>query len=489
MYLPIIRITKVDLPIKDLFPKEVNNLYQIVNNSLGTYRVPQESFKKRLHVCRLLIQGLYKTHCAISPIVSLAVPHASAAYSKINSDGYIGSYRVVIPIVKVLESLGWIEVKKGFRGEEALGEVTTLKPAGHLLEVFKNKGFNFQEMGLIKDPIIVRNYDFETKRKYKIPLPKSDKIRSMVAQVNKINKHLKSQAICLLIENNDFLRLAGEMAGNKQKNLYAYRQSAFNQRYLDFSKTQLRRIFSRSKTDLGGRLYCGWWQSIPKKYRIRVTINHLPTIEIDYSGLHIYMLYHLENMDMPMEDPYDIGLWSTDKEREIRRPAIKEIFNAMINDEYGEYIITKEQKTILGISRASQVKNKIIKAHSAIAHRIESGYGLRLQYLDSQLAIKVMLRLIEKNVTVLPVHDSFIVDIQHAADLKQTMLDVYEEQFGKSISMKSKFLFDQKHRDHKRVHPYPLKPDGSGDQQQMFKMMQESIHNQYVSSHHKCQPL
>lgn len=481
MYLPIIRITKVELPLKDLFPKEVNQLYEAVNNSLGTYRIPKESFKKRKHVCRLLMQGLYKAHCAINPNVSLAVPHAPQAYSKINSDGYIGSYRIIVPIVEVLKSLGWIEVKKGFRREEALGEVTTLRPIGHLLEVFKSKGFYFQEMQLIKEPVIVRNYDYDNKKKFKLPLPKSDRVRKMVAEMNQINKHLKSQAICLLIENKDFPRLTGEMAMGKQKNKYNYRKYAFNQRYLDFSKTQLRRIFSRSKTNLGGRLYGGWWQSIPSEYRIRVTINYLPTVEIDFSGLHIYMLYHLEGINPPMEDVYDIGLWKTAEEREIMRPAIKEIFNAMINDEHGEYIVTDEQKAALGSARSRIVKEHIIQKHSAIKHRINTGFGLTLQYLDSNIAVKVMLRLIKQNVTVLPVHDSFIVDFQHQELLHKTMLEVYKEEFSNLVNTKSKYLYHKKYADHQRVHSLPFQPDGIVDREQMFKMMNDSIHNQYVS--------
>lgn len=478
---PIIKITKVQLPDKDLFPEHVKNLYVQVNKALGTHKLPIASLEKRLHICRTLIQGLYKVHCAISPLVSLAVPHSPAAYSKINNNGYIASYRIIVPIIQVLESLDWVTVKKGFWREEGYGEVTTLTPKGQLLEAFESMGFKYQTIGLLREPIVIRNYDYATKKKYKQKLTKSDKVRKITAQMNKINKHIKAQAICLLIENQEFRVLTGKIAGNNQKNLYDYRKSAFNHRYLDFGRTQLKRIFSRSKFDLGGRMYGGWWQSIPKDYRIRITINYLPTIEVDYSGLHLYMLYHIEGKQPPTEDPYNIGLWKEGEFTKQKRDIVKKIVNAMINDEFGDYKPTKKQKHILGIKSASKFKRQITEFHHEISHRFNSGYGLKLQYLDSQLAVEIMTRMNKMNITVLPVHDSFIVGFQDVNPLMQTMAAAYKERFGFDINMKSKYLYDEKHTDHKRVHPLPFKPNGKVDHQKMFKMMGESIHNQYVS--------
>ena len=476
----IITLTKVELPVMDLFTEQTEHFYQMVNTSLGCYKVPSASFAKRKQVCRLLIQGLYKAYCSLNPNIALAVPHAAGAYSKMNSKGYISSYRLVVPIVQVLITLGWATVTKGRWRKDGTGEVTSLKPAGDLLEAFKQKRICFQEYPLIQDPIVLRSYDFATKRKQLLPTPKSDKVRHMGAQVNRINRFLKKQAICLLIENTEFPVLNGKMLYGKKANLYQYRQAAFNQRILDFSKVQLRRIFSRSKMDLGGRFYGGWWQIIPKEYRMHITINSLPTVEIDYSGLHLIMLYHLEGLEPPMEDPYDLGLWKTPAEREVRRPLIKQLVNAMINDEYGVYILTKEEKTLLGIKSTKRLKEKILKQHAPIAHRFNSGYGLRLQYLDSIIANEVMQHLLAKNIAVLPVHDSFIVDYRYGAELQNTMLTVYEEIYGRPVQMKRKFLFDTSH--HRRVHPVPFMPDGSVDQAILYRTMAESIHNHYVAS-------
>lgn len=213
---------------------------------------------------------------------------------------------------------------------------------------------------------------------------------------------------------------------------------------------------------------------------MHITINSLPTVEMDYSGLHLIMLYHLEGLEPPTEDPYDLGLWKTQAEREVRRPLIKQVVNSMINDEYGVYILTKEEKTLLSIKSTKRLKEKILKQHAPIAHRFNSGYGLRLQHLDSVIANEVMQRLLAKNIAVLPVHDSFIVDYRYGVELQNTILTVYEEIYGRPVQMKRKFLFDASQ--HRRVHPVPFMPDGSVDRAMLYRTMAESIHNHYVAS-------
>jgi len=53
----------------------------------------------------------------------------------------------------------------------------------------------------------------------------------------------------------------------------------------------VRRVFNRGSFDQGGRFYGGWWQRCPKEWRARIFINDEPTTEIDYTGLHLVLLY------------------------------------------------------------------------------------------------------------------------------------------------------------------------------------------------------
>ena len=52
-----------------------------------------------------------------------------------------------------------------------------------------------------------------------------------------------------------------------------------------------------------------------------------------------------------------------------------------------------------------------------------------MQYIDSQLAERVMLHFANKGVPVLPVHDSFIIAAQHQRELVAVVKRVFGERF------------------------------------------------------------
>ena len=67
------------------------------------------------------------------------------------------------------------------------------------------------------------------------------------------------------------------------------------------------RIFSRSSFDMGGRYYNAWWHLVPSSWREKITINDSPTVEDDYSGMLIALLYADKNKEME-GDAYSLGL-------------------------------------------------------------------------------------------------------------------------------------------------------------------------------------
>ena len=59
----------------------------------------------------------------------------------------------------------------------------------------------------------------------------------------------------------------------------------------------------------GGRFYGGFWQKTEKERRKHIFIDNQSTVEIDYSGFHILLLYGLENLDywtIHNEDVYSL---------------------------------------------------------------------------------------------------------------------------------------------------------------------------------------
>lgn len=466
---------------------QIKILLASINELTGRKNKPsEETERKRLLAATLIIQGLYRCFCSQSNVMSLGVPHRPSAY-KFSDENLIATvgFKIGMSVVDAMHELGWINRKMGYKTSDDGGEVTQLRVTGELLKAFHNIGIVWEEMKSLGDVIVLRNYDNETKKKYKQTPPESDYVRSMRAKLNKLNKFLKQQVICLDINNNSYEQLAGEMSNGAKANKYQYIRESQYPKYLDFTMVQLRRIFSRDSMKLGGRFYGGWWQFIPKKYRVFISINWLPTIEIDYSGLHPYMLYHLEGLEPPEGDMYDLGLWSTEAEREIKRPIIKEFFNAIVNDENGRYVLPKEHKQTLGIS-TGRLLSLIKKKHALIAHRFESGYGLTLQYEDSQIAQQVLMDLLNQGVVCLPIHDSFIVQSVERAKLEKAMARAYKDRFGSAVDMKATFQFDVDSGGKRKYDVQNLLPfdaNGKVDHSAMFAMYADSIHAKYIQSH------
>ncbi|MEQ9071545.1 MAG: hypothetical protein RLO18_32720, partial [Gimesia chilikensis] len=89
---------------------------------------------------------------------------------------------------------------------------------------------------------------------------------------------------------------------------------------IDLTRRRLVRIFNNGSWDQGGRFYGGWWQNIPSEYRLHLMLNGKHTCEVDYSGMHVALLYAEVGAEYA-GDAYDIGL------PQIPREVIKRTFN------------------------------------------------------------------------------------------------------------------------------------------------------------------
>ena len=65
--------------------------------------------------------------------------------------------------------------------------------------------------------------------------------------------------------------------------------------------------FNNESFEDGGRFYGGWWQSIPSEYRKYISLNGDLTIEMDYSSIHIHLLYAELQSHCPHKDHYVFG--------------------------------------------------------------------------------------------------------------------------------------------------------------------------------------
>mgnify|MGYP003626087751 CR=1 FL=1 len=241
--------------------------------------------------------------------------------------------------------------------------------------------------------------------------------------------------------------------------------------------TALHRVFNNSRYDHGGRFY-GTYQSTPSKDRPMILFNGKPTVEIDYSAMHIAILYARAGVAM-IGDAYAIEGYTRDEDRD----PVKAIMLRLVNTENMsslEAIITSSAKEsskakfnkykkeraefedqaashlkapppikpkwldshIEGIPTGFNAKKfiqSLHKHHSAISHLLGSkDIGLRLQADDSALMGAIMNDLYSRKnpVPVLPVHDSLICRKTNSALVEMTMKHYFREMFGARIEVK-----------------------------------------------------
>jgi hypothetical protein len=201
-------------------------------------------------------------------------------------------------------------------------------------------------------------------------------------------------------------------------------------------QTDLYRQFNHASFGQGGRLYGGWWINTPKALRRKITINGQPTIELDFSGCFIRMLYHERGLECP-GDPYRLeGVAAYEVKAGLPpdhfREGVKAITQALINDRNG-----KEPERIKLRNRLSfrphflrrEVRQMIEEKHGPIADAFGTGAGLRLQRKESDLALSIVIELMKRNIVALPIHDSFMVERSKWFATKVWMHKLYRDVF------------------------------------------------------------
>jgi hypothetical protein len=78
----------------------------------------------------------------------------------------------------------------------------------------------------------------------------------------------------------------------------------------------------------------------------------------------------------------------------------------------------------------------IMERHRPIAHYFYTGFGKKLQRIDSDMAEEVMLFFANEGVPVLPSHDSFRMHQGYQEDLQKVMAKAFKDRFGQEIGIK-----------------------------------------------------
>lgn len=203
---------------------------------------------------------------------------------------------------------------------------------------------------------------------------------------------------------------------------------------VDLGNRTMRRHFVHSgpaaspKLAQGGRLYGGFWQTLPRQRRASLRIDGEPLAVLDFASMHLRLVYACEGVVPPDGDLYARpGL-------EGQRAAVKLITNVLLNDRHHSRARWPEGEEI---GQPSGWAIKALRAalwgrHPVLRDAFGRQLGLELQFTESKIMVEVLDRLRLQRVPGLGLHDGLMVPMSRAGEAEEVMRIAAQEVAGQA---------------------------------------------------------
>ena len=195
---------------------------------------------------------------------------------------------------------------------------------------------------------------------------------------------------------------------------------------VDETDRYLRRYFTNGSFDSGGRLFGGFWQHLPKWLRRKgILIEGEDVTTLDYAQMAPRILYGVAKAPVPVQDAYLLpGL-------EGYRKGVKKLMNALLFAENRLTRFPKDTRQLFpaGIT-VEEVITKLEQSHAPIRHLFFTGIGHKVQFVESEILVDVLLALKQQEVVGLPIHDAVVVPGSAASLATTIMEDTFQAHTG-----------------------------------------------------------
>ena len=351
--------------------------------------------------------------------IHLGKPYYTSIKSRYNE---LHIKTILIPAVHLLAEHKYIELHTGFFNKTSgIGRISRIRASNKLIKLFAKRNLHPHmiqrsesiELIIMKDAFNKNEIDYED----------NEENIKMREDLKKYNELLSKTYIDIPMHSKRGVRV------KIKKNDEEYK-------YISISQTEkvIRRIFNNNSWEDGGRFYGGWWQRIPSHERQHIYFFNMPSSEIDYSGLHIKLLYLQYGHDLK-EDPYAIpGIEQSEMNRRIIKLYMLNLVNAKdenvalkaiqneINFDTDLYNYHKKNKIQL-----KQFTPLIKKHHKLIKNSFGTGAGIKLQKFDAMIAEEIINHFTNLDIPVLCVHDSFIISADKTEELDKVMQEKFND--------------------------------------------------------------
>ncbi|NCC05153.1 MAG: hypothetical protein EOM37_14205 [Proteobacteria bacterium] len=373
------------IPINDELRPAVEHLYSL----LGFTGYKKDQKLDDLHI---LIENLLANRTK-RPV---AIPMSPNQWSALAPRYAPFATRNTIQLINVMQEKGMLGVAKGYQGSKC-NRLTRIWPTDYLLEYFP-----------------------KTERQYSSKYRLGELVELKDDEGNLID--YKDNERTIRIRN--ILKKANEVSAKHDILCRDYRVSAFLYAIFKNKITCYGRLHTR-----GNRHY----QGFSGNERQEFTINGQRVVELDFSGLQPRLLYALEGIQFN-DDPYSI-VCSSQKARPFLKNILLSLLNARsfqkgeaaANKWLREHTAERQALSEIGISKARPLMDAFYEAHKPIAHHFCNAdtTGLKLMSLDAKIALDIVHYFSKRNIAILAIHDSFIVQEQYGKELEGVMEAVY----------------------------------------------------------------
>mgnify|MGYP001242605472 CR=1 FL=1 len=344
-------------------------------------------------------------------------------YSKINENRPTSklNYNLIRELIGLMEDANYLTILQGYRNSKEDKMTTCLRFHDKLLNNLDKECCD--RWG-------------ESRLKYHVDLEVVDTDKSNATR--KVLKNLKN-----IRNSKDFKDEVRMVNNNLQEHLITYSGETCCVVY--------KRRFEGDLQN-GGRWYVvGTFQVEDKDDRNTIHIDSTPTVEIDIDQIHPSIAASILGIKLPEGyDPYDLTNYvHTPIEKKTLRTFIKPCFMALL--------YSKTRHTALHEIRKKLWKDKhvanwldaetileALEEHNTILSDFfykKDNWKL-FQYIDSQIATKVMVHFASKGEVCLGYHDSFIVTHHNKQELIRVMTNSWESVIGDLTNFSYSVEFD-----------------------------------------------
>jgi len=387
----------------------VNRIYEIIRAALPEFRSREGPVKSHLNV---VLCNLLHLHEAL-PTFWVRFPRSPNRYRYVSRYHPFGcSHRHMTAVVDGLEQAGLIVTKKGFYDREReFGRQSIMRATPDLVCLLKDTfGVTRQTVAEKYTPELIRLRDRE---KRPIDYEETEETIRMRSVVEAYNSCLGNHEIILELPDDTAHWLLQE-------------------RPADFSCLTYHRVFNNESFRQGGRFYGPWWQNLKKDLRPHIRIDSEQTIGLDYSAMHIHLLYSLEGVAYetvygPGDDPYTIEMGDN-----LARKALKVVLLIALNctDKTKAFKAMRNELRDAGVywpgMDMAYLMDMFSRKHHLISHHLYSGIGLHLQWVESTVSESVIMEMTNREIPALNIHDCFAVQSRYRDLLNNNMAQAFE---------------------------------------------------------------